>query len=116
MSSAPLELSIGRMPEERAFTNPGYDILSTDPATGHSYRIKVKARKAGASDFWVTHNEVITGKNAVPRYRLALVVVDSKGPDGDKVRYLDDPLTNVEIGSFEVTGHKGSWAKTWAPQ
>ena len=30
-------------------------------------------------DFFVTHNEVMTGKNAVPRYRLALVKVDPRG-------------------------------------
>ena len=36
-------------------------------------RIEVKARIAGAEDFFVTHNEVLTGKNAAPRYRLALV-------------------------------------------
>jgi len=40
---------------------PGYDILSTDSATGDKYGIEVKARLAGAPDFWVTHNEVITG-------------------------------------------------------
>ena len=101
------------MEAECAFNNPGYDILSTDPGTGDTYRIEVKARLAGASDFWITHNEVITGKNAVPRYRLALVRVDPRGPAFDEVRYLDDPSTNVEMGNFEATGHMGDWAKSW---
>ena len=48
--------------------------------TGDTYRIEVKARIDGATDFFVTHNEVMTGKNAVPRYRLALVRVDPRGP------------------------------------
>jgi superfamily II DNA or RNA helicase len=108
------ERAIGRVPEEQAFNNPGYDILSTDPATGDTYRIEVKTRLAGAADFWVTHNEVITGKNAAPRYRLALVKVDHSGPDGDEVRYLDDPFANVEMGDFEATGHTGDWARNWA--
>ena len=60
------------MPVEQAFNNPGFDILSTD-RDGDTYRIEVKARLAGATDFFVTHNEVMTGKNAAPRYRLALV-------------------------------------------
>ncbi|MGE0170053.1 helicase-related protein [Nocardioides sp.] len=108
------ERILGRLPEEQAFNNPGYDILSTDPTTGDTYRIEVKARLAGATDFWVTHNEVVTGKNAAPKYRLALVKVDHDGPDKDEVRYLDDPFANVEMGDFDATGHKGDWAKSWA--
>ena len=108
------ERAIGRVPEEQALNNPGYDILSTDPATGDTYRIEVKARLTGAPDFWVTHNEVITGKNAAPRYRLALVKVDPRGAEFDEVRYLDDPFANVEMGDFEATGHKGDWVRNWA--
>lgn len=95
---------------------PRYDILSIDPGTGDAYRIEVEARLTGASDFWITHNEVITGKNAVPRYRLALVRVDPRGPAFDEVRYLDDPFTNVEMGNFEATGHMGDWAKKLDPR
>ena len=72
------ERELGRKPVEQAFNNPGFDILSTD-ANGDTYRIEVKARIDGAEDFFVTHNEVMTGKNAVPRYRLALVKVDPRG-------------------------------------
>jgi uncharacterized protein DUF3883 len=107
------ERAIGRVPEEQALNNPGYDILSMDPATGDTYRIEVKARLTGAPDFWVTHNEVITGKNAAPRYRLALVKVDPRGAEFDDVRYLDDPFANVEMGDFEATGHKGDWVRNW---
>ena len=108
------ERAIGRSPEERAFNNPGYEILSSDPVTGDTYRIGVKARLVGATDFWVTHNEVITGKNSAPKYRLALVKVDPDGPDKDEVRYLDAPFVNVEMGDFDTTGHKGDWAKSWS--
>ena len=71
------EQKLGRKPVEQVFTNKGFDILSTAP-NGDTYRIEVKARLDGATDFYVTHNEVLVGKNAVPRYRLALVKVDPR--------------------------------------
>lgn len=107
------EREVGRQPVEQAFNNKGFDILSTD-TNGDTYRIEVKARIEGAEDFFVTHNEVMTGKNAVPRYRLALVRVDPRGPQFDEVRYLDDPFANTDLGDFEATGIRGDWAKTWA--
>lgn len=107
------ERELGRKPVEQAFNNPGFDILSTDPK-GDTFRIEVKARIDGAEDFFVTHNEVMTGKNAVPRYRLALVKVDPRGSQHDEVRYLDDPFATTDLGDFEATGVRGHWAKTWA--
>lgn len=106
------ERELGRKPLEQAFNNKGFDILSTD-SNGDTFRIEVKARIDGATDFFVTHNEVITGKNAVPRYRLALVRVDSRGAQYDEVRYLDDPFSTTELGDFEATGIRGDWAKMW---
>jgi superfamily II DNA or RNA helicase len=107
------ERTLGRKPMEQAFNNKGFDILSTD-AAGDTYRIEVKARIEGAKDFFITHNEVMTGKNAVPRYRLALVRVDARGAQHDEVRYLDDPFATTELGDFEATGIRGDWAKMWA--
>ncbi|MGV1029190.1 MAG: helicase-related protein [Dermatophilaceae bacterium] len=107
------ERALGRHPVEQGFTNPGFDILSGTP-TGDTLRIEVKARLAGAEDFFVTHNEVLTGKNAVPHYRLALVRVDPAGPEHDQVRYLDDPFTTTDLGGFDAMGIRGNWAKSWA--
>jgi superfamily II DNA or RNA helicase len=107
------ERELARNPLEQAFNNKGFDILSTE-TTGDTYRIEVKARIDGATDFFVTHNEVMTGKNAVPRYRLALVRVDSRGAQYDEVRYLGDPFATTELGDFEATGIRGNWAKMWA--
>jgi superfamily II DNA or RNA helicase len=107
------ERELGRKPVEQAFTNKGFDILSTTP-NGDTYRIEVKARLDGAKDFYVTHNEVMVGKNAVPRYRLALVRVDQRGPQHDEVRYLDNPFATTDLGDFEATGIRGDWDKTWA--
>ena len=85
------ERALGRTPVEQAFNNPGFDVLSVrdgeDPI-----RIEVKARIAGAEDFFVTHNEVLTALNSAPRYRLALVRVDPRGPEHDEVRYLENPV------------------------
>ena len=107
------ERELGRKPVEQAFNNKGFDILSTD-SKGDTFRIEVKARIDSATDFFVTHNEVMTGKNAVPRYRLALVRVDSRGAQYDEVRYLNDPFSATDLGDFEATGIRGHWAKMWA--
>lgn len=107
------EQRLGRSPVEQARNNKGFDILSTD-ASGDTYRVEVKARIKGADDFFVTHNEVMTGKNAAPRYRLALVSVDPRGAEHDEVRYLSDPFANTTLGSFDATGIRGDWAKEWA--
>lgn len=107
------EHELGRQPMEQAFNNKGFDILST-AANGDTYRIEVKARHEGAPDFFVTHNEVMTGKNAAPRYRLALVRVDRRGPQYDEVRYLDTPFATTVLGDFDATGVRGDWNKMWA--
>lgn len=107
------ERALGRNPVEQDFWNPGFDILSTDPTTGDTYRIEVKARLAGEKDFFITHNEVMTSKNAQPRYRLALASVHPDGAHLDQVRYLDDPFAGTTLGDFDATGLRGHWAKTW---
>ncbi len=106
------ERALGRIPVEQSFTNKGFDVLSSD-ADGDTYRIEVKARLDGAADFFVTHNEVMVGKNAVPRYRLALVKVDPRGPGHDEVRYLDNPFASTDLGDFDATGVRGDWNKMW---
>jgi superfamily II DNA or RNA helicase len=106
------EHKLGRHPVEQPFNNKGFDILSTD-SNGDTYRIEVKARLQGATDFFVTHNEVMVGKNAVPRYRLALVRVDPRGSEHDLVRYLGDPFASTDLGDFEATGVRGDWSKMW---
>ena len=106
------ERGLGRTPVEQAFNNKGFDILSSD-AGGDTYRIEVKARLDGATDFFVTHNEVMVGKNAVPRYRLALVKVDPRGSTHDEVHYLGNPFASTDLGDFDATGVRGDWNKMW---
>ncbi|RQM35840.1 helicase-related protein [Rhodococcus ruber] len=107
------ERELGRRPVEQSFNNKGFDILST-AANGDTYRIEVKARIEGSKDFFVTHNEVMIGKNASPRYRLALVRVDPRGVHYDDVRYLGDPFVTTDLGNFDATGIRGDWDKMWA--
>jgi len=107
------EPSLGREPIEQPFNNRGFDILSRAPGSD-PVRIEVKARIAGAKDFFITHNEVMTAMNAAPRYRLAMVRVDPRGPEHDEVRYLDNPFAGYAAGGFEATGIRGDWEKMWA--
>ena len=107
------ERELGRLPIEQAFNNPGFDILSRTDGED-PIRIEVKARLAGAEDFFVTHNEVLTALNSVPRYRLALVRVDPGSPEHDEVRYLENPFAGFDAGDFDATGHRGKWDTTWA--
>ena len=59
-------------------------------------------------------NEVLTALNSAPRYRLALVRVDPRGPEHDEVRYLANPFTGFDAGNFAATAHRGKWDETWA--
>ncbi len=107
------ERQLGRTPREMPHNNPGYDILSTAP-DGHVYTIEVKGRTTGAKDFWITHREIQTGKNAPPLYRLALVAVDPRGPAHDQIRYIPAPFATTDLGSFATAGILGKWDPTWA--
>jgi len=107
------EPGLGREPEEQPFNNPGFDVLSRVPGDD-PIRIEVKARLAGAKDFFITHNEAMTAMNAAPRYRLAMVRVDLGGNDHDEVRYLENPFDGYDTGGFAATGIRGDWERMWA--
>jgi hypothetical protein len=106
------EPTLGREPTEQAFNNPGFDVLSQAPGED-PIRIEVKARIAGAKDFFVTHNEAMTAMNAAPRYRLAMVRVDPRGQEHDEARYLENPFTGYDTGGFAITGIRGDWDEMW---
>lgn len=93
------ELALGCQPEEMPPNNPGYDIRSV-ASDGHVIQLEVKGRLAGAEGFFVTFNEVLHGKNAAPRYRLALVSVSPEGAGRDEIRYLADPFARISIHDF----------------
>ena len=107
-----VERGLGRQPEEMPHNHPGYDIRSTTP-DGRVMRIEVKGRIAGADDFVITRNEVLTGKNLADDYRLALVVVSPDGAPADDVCYLTRPFDATNTDDFRVTRFTLSWHKTW---
>lgn len=106
------EKSLGRRPVEMAHNHKGYDIESHLP-DGGMIPIEVKSRIEGSDDFFISYNQVLTGKNSAPKYRLALVKVDQRGPAHDEVRYLDNPFATTELGDFDATGIQGDWDKMW---
>ncbi|XKH53107.1 DUF3883 domain-containing protein [Citricoccus nitrophenolicus] len=107
------ERAMGRQPVEMPHSNPGYDIRSTTTG-GDTIFIEVKARVEGADDFVVTHREVMTGKNAAQNHRLALVSVDPRGPEHDRVQYVVDAFHGVDMGSLFAEKVVLDWDKTWA--
>lgn len=95
--------------EVRTFVSEGRRCSEDLPT--YADRIEAKARIDGATDLFVTHTEVMVGKNASTRYRLALVGVDPRGARHDEGRYLDDPFPTTDLGDFDATGIRGDWAK-----
>lgn len=106
------ERRLGRTPEEMPHNKPGFDIRSRT-LEGHWLLIEVKGRIEGATEFHLTRNEVLHGKNSATSYRLALVGVSQDGPAHDEVRYLTDPFTGFEFGDFAATGLRGDWNEMW---
>ncbi|QAY72589.1 DUF3883 domain-containing protein [Agromyces protaetiae] len=110
------ERSLGRIPEEQAHNNPGFDLLS-QPAEGAGIRIEVKARIEGADTFTITRTEVLTALNAAPDHRLALVRVSASGAQHDEVRYIGNAFEGVEpawLTDFDVVSQNLSWNDWWA--
>ena len=76
------ERKLGRVPEEQHHSNPGYDVLSTDPSTGVCYFIEVKGHLPGTEQISVSRRQVGKAHNNHERWRLAVVSV----PDGPRRR------------------------------
>ncbi|MFF8957729.1 helicase-related protein [Streptomyces sp. NPDC014894] len=106
------ERSLGRIPEETAHNNPGYDLRSLTP-DGGLVHIEVKGRRAGAEQFYVSRNEILVAKNRGDRHRLALVSVHPEGPEHDEVRYLSDAFADTEFGDLKAEGLLLSWPDAW---
>ena len=106
------ERALGRVPEEMAHNNPGYDVRSTGP-DGTTVLIEVKGRVLGAEQFFVTRTEVLTGRNIGAHHRLAMVAVSPHGPEHDEVRYRVDPFSQVTLDGFAATGVMASWTDEW---
>ena len=88
------ERALGRVPEEMARNNPGYDIRSTD-RDGRVYYIEVKGRLEGSETFAVTTNEVTFAQTQGERHRLVLVQVSPEGAADDRLRYVTGAFTHI---------------------
>ncbi|MFI6405251.1 helicase-related protein [Streptomyces sp. NPDC050548] len=106
------ERGLGRVPEEMAHNNPGYDIRSLT-LDGHLVHIEVKGRREGAEHFYVSRNEVLVAKNRGEQHRLALVSVSTHGPDHDEIRYLTDAFADTDFGDLKTEGLLLSWQDAW---
>lgn len=107
-----MERELGRIPEEMAHNNPGYDIRSLTPE-GRLVHIEVKGRRAGADQFYISRNEILVAKNRGNQHRLVLVSVHPEGPERDEVRYLSNAFADTEFGDLKAEGLLLSWPDAW---
>jgi hypothetical protein len=79
----------------------GYDVYaSTGLSDGHRF-IEVKGRVAGAGDFILTRNEMLTCLNEQDRFWLALA--DVEGETVVRLRYAKAPITEkVQFGMTQA--------------
>ena len=91
------ERKLGRIPEEQHHSNPGFDVLSEDPATGVYYFIEVKGHLPQTEQISVSRRQVGKAHNNSDRWLLAVVSVP-EDPDAEpEVHYLPDPFKNVSL-------------------
>jgi hypothetical protein len=91
------ERALGRIPVEQAHNNPGFDVLSTDPATGIVYQIEVKGHRPDTDEIKVRGPQVRQAKQNPERFRLAVVRVPH-GPEAEPtVSYFVRPCDTYEL-------------------
>ena len=91
------ERALGRVPEPQHHSNPGYDVLSTDPATGVCYFIEVKGHLPSTEQISVSKRQVGQAHCSPERWRLAVVSVPENPQAEPEVRYLKDPFRAVTL-------------------
>ena len=92
-----VERALGRVPEEQHHSNPGYDVLSTDPATGRCYFIEVKGHLPRTEQISVSKRQVGKAQNNQDRWRLAVVSVPDDPDAEPDVHYLVEPFQDVTL-------------------
>ena len=91
------ERRLGRVPRELPHANPGYDILSLDPAEGLEYFIEVKGHLPDTREVSISATQVLHSKAAPERWRLSLVEVPADDGPEPRVLYLKAPFQNFQI-------------------
>ena len=106
------ERALGRMPEEMAHNQKGYDVRSTAP-DGRRYYIEVKGRiDYDATLFSISAAQVLFAHNQEDRHRLAMVVVSSDGPEHDQLRYVGNAFDHF-IPADTTDSLNERWAPYW---
>lgn len=98
------ETKAGRIPKRMPHNNPGYDIESRDPESGHLHFIEVKGRQADADSVHVTRTEWLVALNKRDMFVLAIARVrDTKV---ESLHYVRDPMARAIAGDlgFGITG------------
>jgi hypothetical protein len=105
------ERAQGRVPEDVAAQNLGFDVRSTDPASGRKRYIEVKAR-AGVGPVELTQNEWFKAGRFGQDYYLYAVLNAATRPE---LYIVQDPAANLQpqermevrylVGVKEITGH-----------
>ena len=88
------ERALGRVPEQQHHSNPGYDVLSTDPHTGRCYFIEVKGHRPGTEQISVSTRQVGKAKCDPERWRLAVVSVPDGTDNAADTDSIADPDTS----------------------
>jgi len=91
------ERALGRIPVEQDHNNPGFDILSEDPATGIVYQIEVKGHRPSNPEIKVRARQVRQAKQNPERFRLAVVRVPNDHGEPTTVRYFIRPFDSYEL-------------------
>ncbi len=91
------ETALGRIPVEQDHNNPGFDILSTDPATGTVYFIEVKGHRPGTPEIKVRARQVRQAQQNLERFRLAVVAVPDEPGGFPRVGYHLRPFDGYDL-------------------
>ena len=91
------EQALGRNPEAQAHSNPGFDVLSVDPATGTHYFIEVKGHLPRTTEISVSAGQVQKARSNPDRWRLAVVSVPDDPDAEPAVHYLVDPFAGYAL-------------------
>ena len=91
------EQALGRIPEAQAHSNPGFDVLSIDPATGTHYFIEVKGHLPRTTEISVSAQQVQKARSNPDCWRLAVVSVPDDPEPQPTVSYLVDPFRDYTL-------------------
>ncbi len=97
------ERALGRRPEQKEHSNPGYDVLSFDPVAGVYYLIEVKGHLPGTEQISVSKTQVGQAQCSPDVWRLAVVSVPDEPDAEPEVRYLVRPFEGVTMHEAQTS-------------